>query len=146
MVQRHAREPLTRSVADGMRSANAGTPYRGADRDPQDAAHFSRRSTIFQEGLAVRCPTKFGRLRLAAPSLGADIHKNRPNRGAPPGAREEAGSRRRGSPGCTHRRYDTVGASGPLRTPPHILVTTPESLYLLLTAERSRESSARRGL
>ncbi|HEY6240349.1 MAG TPA: DEAD/DEAH box helicase [Burkholderiales bacterium] len=27
-----------------------------------------------------------------------------------------------------------------LRTPPHILVTTPESLYLLLTAERSRET------
>src|SRR5258708_5676837 len=26
-----------------------------------------------------------------------------------------------------------------LRTPPHILVTTPESLYLLLTAGRSRE-------
>lgn len=26
-----------------------------------------------------------------------------------------------------------------VRTPPHILVTTPESLYLLLTAERSRE-------
>ena len=26
-----------------------------------------------------------------------------------------------------------------LRTPPHILVTTPESLYMLLTAERSRE-------
>src|SRR5213596_3290536 len=26
-----------------------------------------------------------------------------------------------------------------LRTPPHVLVTTPESLYLLLTAERSRE-------
>ena len=26
-----------------------------------------------------------------------------------------------------------------LRTPPHILVTTPESLYLLLTAERPRE-------
>src|SRR6059058_2270908 len=25
-----------------------------------------------------------------------------------------------------------------LRTPPHVLVTTPESLYLLLTAERSR--------
>src|SRR4026207_532262 len=28
--------------------------------------------------------------------------------------------------------------AGMLRTPPHILVTTPESLYLLLTAERSR--------
>src|SRR4029077_16337419 len=26
-----------------------------------------------------------------------------------------------------------------LRTPPHILVTTPESLFLLLTAERSRQ-------
>ena len=26
-----------------------------------------------------------------------------------------------------------------VRTPPHILVTTPESLYLLLTSERSRE-------
>src|SRR5206468_4905493 len=25
-----------------------------------------------------------------------------------------------------------------LRTPPHVLVTTPESLYLLLTADRSR--------
>ena len=29
--------------------------------------------------------------------------------------------------------------AGMLRKPPHILVTTPESLYLLLTAERSRE-------
>ena len=26
-----------------------------------------------------------------------------------------------------------------LRTPPHIIVTTPESLYLLLTADRSRQ-------
>ena len=26
-----------------------------------------------------------------------------------------------------------------LRTPPHLLVTTPESLYLMLTAEQSRE-------
>ena len=26
-----------------------------------------------------------------------------------------------------------------LRTPPHILVTTPESLYLLLTSDRSRQ-------
>ena len=30
-----------------------------------------------------------------------------------------------------------------LRTPPHILVTTPESLYLMLTAERSRETLRR---
>src|SRR5262249_6067860 len=39
------------------------------------------------------------------------------------------------------RTGDTPAAAraAMLRTPPHILVTTPESLYLLLTAERSRE-------
>src|ERR1700694_5446182 len=31
------------------------------------------------------------------------------------------------------------GRAAMLRKPPHILVTTPESLYLLLTAEKSRE-------
>src|SRR5690348_4993601 len=38
------------------------------------------------------------------------------------------------------RSGDTPSAerAAMLRTPPHILVTTPESLYLLLTAERSR--------
>ena len=39
-----------------------------------------------------------------------------------------------------HRRYAGVrSASGCARKPPHILVTTPESLFILLTAERSRE-------
>ena len=39
------------------------------------------------------------------------------------------------------RTGDTTAAerAAMMRTPPHILVTTPESLYLLLTAERSRE-------
>src|SRR5499426_4435847 len=39
------------------------------------------------------------------------------------------------------RSGDTPSAerTAMLRTPPHILVTTPESLYLLLTAERSRD-------
>src|SRR5947207_9407592 len=38
------------------------------------------------------------------------------------------------------RTGDTTSAerAAMLRKPPHILVTTPESLYLLLTAERSR--------
>ena len=27
-----------------------------------------------------------------------------------------------------------------VKRPPHILITTPESLYLMLTAERSRET------
>ena len=33
----------------------------------------------------------------------------------------------------------TADRAAMLRKPPHILVTTPESLYLLLTAARSRE-------
>jgi ATP-dependent Lhr-like helicase len=39
------------------------------------------------------------------------------------------------------RTGDTTASAraGMLRTPPHILITTPESLYLLLTAERSRD-------
>jgi ATP-dependent Lhr-like helicase len=39
------------------------------------------------------------------------------------------------------RTGDTPAAerAAMLRTPPHILVTTPESLYLLLTSERSRQ-------
>ena len=39
------------------------------------------------------------------------------------------------------RTGDTTQAerAAMLRTPPHILVTTPESLYLLLTADRSRQ-------
>ena len=39
------------------------------------------------------------------------------------------------------RTGDTTPAArgAMLRTPPHILVTTPESLYLLLTADRSRQ-------
>jgi len=39
------------------------------------------------------------------------------------------------------RSGDTTGAAraAMLKRPPHVLVTTPESLYLLLTSERSRE-------
>src|SRR5947207_2641055 len=48
-----------------------------------------------------------------------------------------------GSPRITAavRSGDTPAAerAAMLKTPPHILVTTPESLYLLLTARRSRE-------
>ena len=39
------------------------------------------------------------------------------------------------------RTGDTLAAErqSMLRKPPHILVTTPESFYLLLTAEKSRK-------
>jgi ATP-dependent Lhr-like helicase len=74
-------------------------------------------------------------------ALSADIHKNlaEPRRemrriaeemGFPP-ARITAAVRSGDTPQAERAAM--------LRTPPHILVTTPESLYLLLTAERSRE-------
>jgi ATP-dependent Lhr-like helicase len=74
-------------------------------------------------------------------ALSADIHKNlaEPRRGMRRIA-EEMGLE---APRITAavRTGDTTQAerAAMLRKPPHILVTTPESLYLLLTAERSRE-------
>ena len=74
-------------------------------------------------------------------ALSADIHKNlaEPRREI----RRLAEAQGFGAPHITAavRTGDTPSAerTAMLRTPPHILVTTPESLYLLLTAERSRE-------
>src|SRR6266481_2530088 len=74
-------------------------------------------------------------------ALSADIHKNL----AEPRREMRRIAEEMGSPpvGITAavRTGDTPQAerAAMLRTPPHILVTTPESLYLLLTAERSRE-------
>jgi ATP-dependent Lhr-like helicase len=74
-------------------------------------------------------------------ALSADIHKNL--------AEPRRGIRRLGEtsgievPRITAavRTGDTTSSerAAMIRTPPHILVTTPESLYLLLTAERSRQ-------
>ena len=74
-------------------------------------------------------------------ALSADIHKNlaEPRRGIRQLA-EAAGIE---APRITAavRTGDTTTSerAAILRRPPHILVTTPESLYLLLTAERSRQ-------
>jgi ATP-dependent Lhr-like helicase len=74
-------------------------------------------------------------------ALSADIHKNlaEPRREMRRIA-EEAGLPPVGITAAV-RSGDTPQneRAAMLRTPPHILVTTPESLYLLLTAERSRE-------
>src|SRR6266699_2420769 len=73
-------------------------------------------------------------------ALSADIHKNlaEPRREMRRIA-EEMGFPAVGVTAAV-RCGDTPQAerAAMLRTPPHILVTTPESLYLLLTAERSR--------
>src|ERR1051326_1033527 len=74
-------------------------------------------------------------------ALSADIHKNlaEPRRGI----REAAEAAGLVPPKITAavRTGDTTSSerAAILRTPPHILVTTPESLYLLLTADRSRQ-------
>jgi len=74
-------------------------------------------------------------------ALSADVHKNLavPRRGI----QLLAESMGIDAPKITAavRTGDTTSAERAkiLKTPPHILVTTPESLYLLLTSERSRE-------
>jgi ATP-dependent helicase Lhr and Lhr-like helicase len=74
-------------------------------------------------------------------ALSADIHKNlaEPRREI----RRLAGEMGLGEVRITAavRSGDTPASerASMLKTPPHILVTTPESLYLLLTAERSRK-------
>ncbi|MDE0072951.1 MAG: DEAD/DEAH box helicase [Gammaproteobacteria bacterium] len=73
-------------------------------------------------------------------ALSADIHKNLEEPLAAIRERAEGA----GLPGVRIRSAVRTGdtpssrRAAMLRTPPHILVTTPESLYLLLTAERSR--------
>ena len=74
-------------------------------------------------------------------ALSADIHKNlarAARRHSPPGRRGRAAAPRITA---AVRTGDTTQAerAAMLRTPPHILVTTPESLYLLLTSDRSRQ-------
>jgi ATP-dependent Lhr-like helicase len=73
-------------------------------------------------------------------ALSADIHKNlaEPRRGIRTLAEEHGREPARIT--AAVRTGDTTQAerTAILRNPPHILVTTPESLYLLLTAERSR--------
>src|SRR6266550_4039753 len=74
-------------------------------------------------------------------ALSADIHKNlaEPRRGI----RDLAETLGINAPRITAavRTGDTTSSerAAMLRKPPHILVTTPESLYLLLTSARSRE-------
>src|SRR4051812_16121986 len=74
-------------------------------------------------------------------ALSADIHKNlaEPRRGI----RDLAATLGVEAPTipAAVRTGDTTPSerAAMLRTPPHILVTTPESLYLLLTSVRSRE-------
>src|SRR4051795_10650704 len=106
------------------------------------AAFLYSLDQLFREGLEGPLPDEI-RVVYVSPlkALSADIHLNlaEPRREIRRLA-EECGLE---APRITAaiRSGDTPAAerAAMLRKPPHILVTTPESLYLLLTAERSRE-------
>jgi len=106
------------------------------------AAFLTALDDLFVEGLETPLPDEV-RVVYVSPlkALSADIHKNlaEPRKGLRRIA-EELGLE---APRVTAavRTGDTTQSerAAMLRKPPHILVTTPESLYLLLTAEKSRE-------
>src|SRR5205814_784037 len=105
------------------------------------AAFLNALDDLFQEGLHAPLPDEV-RVVYVSPlkALSADIHKNlaEPRRGV----RRIAETIGINVPRITAavRTGDTpqTERAAMLRKPPHILVTTPESLYLMLTAERSR--------
>ena len=105
------------------------------------AAFLTAIDDLFTEGLRGPLPDEV-RVLYVSPlkALSADIHKNlaEPRQGI----RDIAKSAGLDSPRITAavRTGDTTPAdrAAMLKAPPHILVTTPESLYLLLTSERSR--------
>jgi ATP-dependent Lhr-like helicase len=106
------------------------------------AAFLNALDELLREGLTAPLPDEV-RVVYVSPlkALSADIHKNlaEPRRGIRHAAE---------ALGVTPPRISVAVRTGDtpaneraamLRTPPHILVTTPESLYLLLTAARTRE-------
>src|SRR5687767_8023752 len=106
------------------------------------AAFLTAIDDLVQEGLTHPLPDEVQVLYVSPlKALSTDIHKNlaEPRRQIRQLA-EEAGL---AAPRITAavRTGDTTASAraAMLRNPPHILVTTPESLYLLLTAERSRQ-------
>ena len=106
------------------------------------AAFLTALDDLVKEGLAGPLPDEV-RVIYVSPlkALSTDIHKNlaEPRRGI----RQLGEATGVAVPRMTAaiRTGDTPQAerAAMLRTPPHILVTTPESLYLLLTAARSRQ-------
>src|SRR6187399_608704 len=105
------------------------------------AAFLSAIDSLTREGLSSPLPDEV-RVVYVSPlkALSADIHKNlaEPRRGIRQLAEASGGEAPRIT--AAVRTGDTTSSerAAILRRPPHILVTTPESLYLLLTAERSR--------
>ncbi len=106
------------------------------------AAFLTALDDLLKEGLEGPLPDQV-RVLYVSPlkALSADIHKNlaEPRRGI--AERAAAAGLRAPEITAAVRTGDTSPAerAAMIRRPPHILVTTPESLYLLLTSARSRE-------
>jgi ATP-dependent helicase Lhr and Lhr-like helicase len=106
------------------------------------AAFLNALDDLFQEAAHGPLPDEV-RVVYISPlkALSADIHKNlaEPRLGIRRLAEEMGLEAPRVTAGVRTGDTTTAERAAMLKTPPHILVTTPESLYLLLTAERSRE-------
>ena len=106
------------------------------------AAFLSTLDDLLREGLKVPLADEV-RVVYVSPlkALSADIHKNL----AEPRREIQKLAAFAGLPAPTINAAVRTGDTSQgdraamLRTPPHILVTTPESLYLLVTSDRSRE-------
>src|SRR5688500_10132840 len=105
------------------------------------AAFLTAIDQLFREGLEQDLPDEV-RVIYVSPlkALSADIHKNLAEPRREIRALAESMNFHGAKISAAVRSGDTpqTERAAMLRTPPHILVTTPESLYLLLTAERSR--------
>ena len=106
------------------------------------AAFLTAINALFEESRTAPLPDEV-RVVYVSPlkALSADIHRNLAEPRA--GIRRLAEHAGLGAPRITAavRTGDTTQSerAAMLRRPPHILVTTPESLYLLLTSDRSRQ-------
>ncbi len=126
------------SIRDGRHTLIAAPTGSGKTL----AAFLSAIDELIREGLESPLPDEV-RVVYVSPlkALSADIHKNL--------AEPRRAIRRLGVESGVPVPHVTAavrtGDTSPseraamVRTPPHILVTTPESLYLLLTSERSRQ-------
>src|SRR4051812_18884995 len=105
------------------------------------AAFLAALDDLLREGLTAPLPDEV-RVVYVSPlkALSTDIHKNlaEPRRGLRRIAEEMGAPAPRITAAVRTGDPPAADRAGMLRTPPHILVTTPESLYLMLTAERSR--------
>ncbi|HVD93911.1 MAG TPA: DEAD/DEAH box helicase [Vicinamibacterales bacterium] len=105
------------------------------------AAFLAAIDELTREAIAAPLPDEV-RVVYVSPlkALSADIHKNlaEPRRGIRRLAEEDGLEPPRITAAVRTGDTSQSERAAMLRTPPHILVTTPESLYLLLTSERSR--------